>query len=78
MKSLQIQRNHSLDYPEMPQYPRIYVDSKQMSEIGDWEVGETYELKVKIKMTGKTETENRVDGNFDVIAYERTNKKSLS
>ncbi len=62
------------DMPMMSNFPRLCVDDTQMSEVRDWEVGNTYMLKIKVKMT-KKEVDTDIDGTdtdgeFDILSYE--------
>lgn len=34
---------------------RLSISAGQLPDIKDWEVGETYDIKLKMKMTSKTE-----------------------
>lgn len=34
---------------------RLSISAKHLPDIKDWDVGETYEIKVKMKMTSKSE-----------------------
>ena len=61
--------------------PNFRLEKKDMPEIAKWEVGKTYELKIKVRMTGYEEhkslnsTEGRANGEFDIIGIEpETNK----
>lgn len=60
--------------------PHLCFDAKQLPEIRSWEVGEVYEAKVKIRMTGYSESKNlspeseMARGDFDVIGIEPMKK----
>ncbi len=64
------------DYPkplaeDVPYYnPSFSLNDKQVSEIKDWDVGETYQLCIEVSMTSKQEyKDGGVSGGFDIIAY---------
>ena len=63
-----------LDSPMMSEYPCLYVSGKQMPEIDKCEVGEEYELKVKVKMmryNSHTDIKStNSDATLDVMAYD--------
>ena len=75
MKSLAKESPHELAMPSTPYYPSFHVDSQQMPEILNWEVGEEYPFKAKIKMTHKDESEHGAGSVFEITQYERKNKK---
>jgi hypothetical protein len=63
-----------------PDYPSLYVDSKQMPEIDSWKVGEEYEIKIRVKMSSYAVSDRgdgRSSASLSVEGYERENKKSL-
>ena len=88
MKSLQyVPQDKSLDAHEVselshgPDFPCLYIDSKQMPEIDEWEVGEEYEIKLKVKMKSYSisdEGDQRSRAELSVESYERKSEKSLS
>lgn len=43
------------------------LDDSQIAAIGDWSKGDEYELKMKVRMTGKHDTEGGVSGDFEVL-----------
>jgi hypothetical protein len=47
-------------------YPTIYLTDEELKYIEDLEVGEVYELKLKVKMVGKDMNERGVSGRFEV------------
>lgn len=56
--------------------PTLYLDSKQVPEIKDWEVGETYHVILELRQTSKNENDTEKDGKvnsvsaqFDIVAY---------
>ena len=65
--------------PSGPNYPSLYVDSKQIPEIDSWEVGMEYTLTVRVKMTSYSvrEDSDRSSAELTVESYEREDQKSL-
>ena len=57
--------------------PQFDVDDMQMPEIKDWEVGHKYRLIIDIEQTSKNENEDRVSGNFNIIAYKYLKPKTI-
>ena len=63
--------------------PNFRLEKKDMPEIAKWDVGKTYELKVKIRMTGYEEhksmnsEQGRANGEFDIIGIEPEEEKTL-
>lgn len=65
------------DYPKevisesLPYYnPSVSFNDKQIKEIGDWQVGEKYQVVVELVMTRKEEyKDGNVSGGFDITAY---------
>ena len=58
--------------------PYLGIESKQVPEVKDWEVGETYRLVVDLKQTSKSEDrDGRVSGGFELIAYKHIPEKSI-
>lgn len=52
---------------EKPQYPTLYLSSKDLPEIKNWKVGKTYKLIIQVKQTSMREDiENRIDASFDI------------
>ena len=47
--------------------PTVSLDTKQVPEIKDWEVGETYHVVLAIKQTSKSQNES--NGNKTTSAY---------
>lgn len=69
---------HVCGKPE-PDYPCLFVDAKQMPEIDSWEVGKTYEIRIRVKLKERSEREKSSNGSTGVLAieaYER--EKSLN
>lgn len=63
---------------EMGMYPpSFYVGSKQIPEIKNWEVGETYQLVIEVVQKSKTENDMGVDSSFDIVAYKYLPKKKV-
>lgn len=75
MKSLERKTEPSLDGPIDISFPNFYVSNEQMKEIDNWELGETYEIKVKIKMrdyhsTMTLDGEVKSGASFDMTHYD--------
>lgn len=63
-------------------FPTLYVDSGQMPEIKEWEVGKTYKVVVELKQKSKSEmsvagSEQRIDARFDIVAYRYLEPKDI-
>lgn len=59
---------------DAPYSPSINFDDKQVPEIKDWQVGETYTLILEIKQTSKNENKDgSVNAGFDILAYKELN-----
>ena len=64
--------------------PNFRLEKKDLQEIAKWDVGKTYELKVKVRMTGYEEhkslnsEEGRANGEFDIIGIEPIEEKTLT
>lgn len=86
MKSLQyVPEVKSLDcepcsIPRSDSYPTMYVDSKQMPEIDEWEVGKEYTVKVVLKMKSYSirEGSDRSNAEFCIESYAGKTEKSLN
>lgn len=83
MKSLQQKREKSLDceYPDSDRvyYPEVYIRGDQMSEIDTMEVGEEYEIKIRVRMRSYDKNETfdgtRSSACLELLAYEAEEKK---
>lgn len=50
--------------------PSLNLNDSQVSEIKDWDVGETYQMVVDIKMTNKSEDKDgTINASFEVTGY---------
>ena len=60
-----------MNYPDQDNYPPSFSASVgQISEMEDWEVGETYRMMIEVKMKSKNENEHQeLNGSFDIVAY---------
>lgn len=59
--------------------PSIYIDSKELPEIKDWKVGQTYNLVVKAKMVSSTQDQNNsISGRFEIQSMETEDKEDIS
>ena len=47
--------------------PRFMVDAEMLPAIKDWEVGEEYELKMRVKQAHVTADENGFRAGFEVL-----------
>lgn len=55
---------------DAPYFPGVNFDTKQIPEIKEWEVGETYQIVLEIKQTSKSEDkEGKVNASFDITGY---------
>lgn len=65
--------------PYMSRCPSIYVDSKQMPEIDEWEVGKEYLLTVRVCMKSYSirEESDRSNAEIEIESYARKTEKSL-
>lgn len=64
-----------------PSFPSMYVNSKQMPEIAEWKVGESYTISVQVRMRSYSEYEESQGGasaELVVESYDPTSEKSLS
>jgi hypothetical protein len=49
-------------------YPSIYLSSKDLKEIKDWEVGKNYKVVLEIKQKSKSEDADKaISASFDII-----------
>lgn len=59
-----------------PYYPSLHLDSKQLSEIKNWEVGKSYTITLKIKQTSKIENDKGdIMADFNIIGIENNKKR---
>lgn len=76
------------DYPmevadSVPFYnPSFQLSDKQVPEVSDWEVGESYQIVVEVKMTRKEEYKNNSStgssGSFEIISYKAMDSEDMS
>ena len=68
--------------PEKTYFPSFYVDSKQMPDIDNWEVGEEYTITVKVKMCSyslsEREDKSMSSAEIEVLEYATKSPKTLS
>lgn len=64
----------------MKMAPTLYLDSKQLPEIKGWDVGDSYELTIKVKMVSLSETETGQSASFEIteINDNKLGEKSYS
>lgn len=71
-----------MEAPKEPYFPSTYVDSKQMPEIDEWEVGEEYTITVVVKMRSyslsERADESRSSAELELLKYATKAPKSLS
>lgn len=69
-------------YNESEYKPRITITSDQLSQIKDWEVGETYTVTMQIKQKSKSEDElngkKYMSSSFEVVSIETEKEKDIS
>ena len=62
--------------------PSFSLKKEELPEVKKWEVGNTYEMKIKVKMTSYSENryleekEENVRAGFDIIGVEVEGKKN--
>lgn len=68
--------------PEKIYFPSFYVDSKQMPDIDNWEVGKEYTITVKVKMCSyslsEREDKSMSSAEIEVLEYATKTPKTLS
>lgn len=64
----------------VPSGPSLYLDEKQLPEIRGWDVGKSYEMTIKVKMTSLNETEENQSAGFEIteINDNKLGEKSYS
>ncbi len=74
MKTLEKKTEPTMDRPMSSQFPTFYIDDKQMPEIVDWENGEEYLIKAKVRIQRKTTISDldseTVDATIEMLSYE--------
>ena len=55
--------------------PSFHVDSKQMSEVEDHEVGSKYKFVIEVELKSKSEREKTISSSYDIVAYRELKKK---
>lgn len=55
---------------EIEMKPRLYLDSKILPAIKDWEVGEEYDILLRVKQVGLREREDggRLEADFVILS----------
>lgn len=68
-----------VDVSENKKYlPSFTITAKDLPAIKNWEVGNTYEVKIKVKMESLTEKEERTRAELEIQGIEVVeNKKSF-
>ena len=78
MKKIKVSEHHDMAMPSMAHYPPSFsVDSTQMPEIKDWEVGAKYKLMIEVEQKTKEETEQSTSSRFDIVAYHYKPEKTM-
>lgn len=55
-----------------PIYPSFRIDLEHMPEAKDWKVGNDYEITMKVKMTGISQSRYQNDAEFEIREIETT------
>lgn len=57
--------------------PRLHLCAEQLPEIKNWKVGQTYELKLKVKQVGLTMStcDNEMHADFEILKIKPEGKK---
>lgn len=61
------------EYPSSEKtYPTLWIREDEIPEVNTWEVGQEYELKIRVKMTNKDEyaSGQKTTGRLEIVAYE--------
>lgn len=58
-------------------YPTLHLDTSVVPEMKDWEVGEEYEMVIRVKQKSRNESEHHTSGSFDVVAYHVPKEKDI-
>ena len=78
-----ISARECLDCEPYVYLPSFYLKKEDLPEMKDWKVGQEYELKIKVRMTGYDEhkslnsKESKAQGEFDIIGIEPIEEKKL-
>lgn len=68
-------KNEMVGTPTKEMYPTIYLDNNTLPEGKKWEVGKTYDVKLRLRMTGfsmRKHKDGKEHGNsdFEVVGIE--------
>ena len=78
MREIQPEKIEGVSEVSKIYYPTVHFNSKELPEIKDWEVGKTYELKLKVKQKSMREAmhgeEKMRIADFDIIGVEVLDK----
>lgn len=86
-KTKQLEKISSIGCPDFEPYiylPSFNLKKQDLPEMKDWKVGQEYELKIKVRMTGYDEhkslnsQESTAHGEFDIIGIEPIEEKKLT
>lgn len=77
LKKIKVSEASKADVMEGPSMfpPSFHVESKQMSEIENWEVGDKYKLIIEVKMKSKSDNVRGTSASLDIVAYRELKKK---
>lgn len=56
-------------------YPHIRLEHQYFPETKKWEVGKTYKVEMKIKMTGLSISRFSNDSEFDIVGFDGSESK---
>lgn len=83
LSKLKLKKIKVEDHKDMPEMagnhyaPYFSLNSKQVGEVADFEVGKKYRFVVEVEMKSKSEREDVVDGGFDILAYKELKPKKM-
>lgn len=81
IKPLDESKRYPVDASPMS-LPTIYVNSEQMPEVADWEVGKKYRVLIEVEQKSKSETavnggKQIIDARFNIVAYKAIEGKKV-
>lgn len=77
LKTIKKPKEEKMDMStSMSMLPSFHVDTKQMPEIKNWEVGKKYRLVVEVEQTSYHEDDHSSGASFNITAYEILNGKN--
>lgn len=83
LKKIKVAKEEQSRYPVETSpmtLPTLYVNSDQMPEIADWEVGKKYRLIIEVEQKSKSEVavagkSEIVDARFNIVGYKALDTK---